>query len=70
METEDNESVRKRTMERLTWILIYVGVLLIGLGLYAARTDGPLGIGIAVAGLVLAAAGISLIGIRSRKDAP
>lgn len=53
-------------LEVLIWVLIYGGLLGIGLGVMLARSEAALGIGIAVAGGIVAAAGFVLIWVRSR----
>lgn len=53
-------------LEILIWVLIYGGLLGIGLGVMLARSEAALGIGIAVAGGIVAAAGFVLIWVRSR----
>jgi hypothetical protein len=50
------------------WVLVYAGLILVGLGLAVSRSDGALGWGIALAGLVFATAGAVLVWIRSRMD--
>lgn len=53
-------------LEILIWVLIYGGLLGIGLGVMLARTEAALGTGIAVVGGIVAAAGFVLIWVRSR----
>lgn len=53
-------------LEVLTWVLIYGGLLAVGLGVVVARTEPGLGIGIAVVGGIVAAIGVVLIVVRSR----
>lgn len=48
------------------WILIYIGMILLGLGLSVQRGDAALGWGIAIPGVALIAVGIVLIWVRSR----
>lgn len=48
------------------WVLVYGGLLFVCLGVFVRRTDHPLGIGLAVFGGVVAAAGFALIYVRSR----
>ena len=52
------------------WACIYLGLLLLGLGLAVTRTDGPLGWTIATAGMLLIALGIVLVWARSRLKTP
>lgn len=64
-------NMKPSTVETLVWVLIYGGLLTLGLGLSVQRTDEGLGYGIAVCGGVLAAVGFVLIYLRSRmKDTP
>lgn len=58
------------TLEKLIWILIYGGLLSVGLGLAVQRTDAALGWGIVTAGGVTAAVGAVLIFVRSRMKSP
>ena len=55
-----------RSVQKWVWILIYAGMALIALGLSVRHSDDTLGWSIAVPGIVLVAAGIVLIWIRSR----
>lgn len=54
------------TLEKLIWILIYGGLLSVGLGLAVQRTDAALGWGIVGVGGVTAVIGALLIVVRSR----
>jgi hypothetical protein len=54
------------TLEKLVWILIYGGLLLICLGVFVQRGDSALGWALAALGVVFAVAGVVLIGVRSR----
>ena len=53
-------------VEKLTWILIYGGLLVLCLGLFVQRQHDPIGWTMVVAGGVAAAAGVVLIWVRSR----
>ena len=53
-------------LHSLIWALIYGGLLTLVLGLATARTDNVLGWGLIVAGAIVAAAGVVLIGVRAR----
>ncbi len=55
-----------RRLETWVWVAVYLGMVLIGLGLAVQRNDAALGWGIAVTGSVLTAIGIVLIWLRSR----
>ena len=52
------------------WACIYLGLLLLGLGLAVTRTDSALGWTIASAGMLLIAVGIVLVWARSRLKTP
>lgn len=49
-----------------SWILIYVGMVLLALGLSAQRSDAALGWGIAGLGTAMMVIGVVLVWIRSR----
>jgi hypothetical protein len=53
-------------IEVLVWVLIYGGLLAVGLGVVVARSEPGLGIGIAITGGIVAAIGVVLIVVRSR----
>lgn len=53
-------------LETLIWVLIYGGLLAVGLGVMLARESVALGATIAVVGGIVAAAGVVLIWVRSR----
>ncbi len=48
------------------WVLIYGGLLVVGLGLSVQREDSSLGVMLCVGGGVVAALGAALIYVRSR----
>lgn len=48
------------------WVLIFGGLLLLGLGIAVERSDAALGWGMIVAGAIAAAVGVLLIVVRSR----
>jgi len=54
-------------MEKLVWVLIYSGLLLICLGVFLMRGDTIVGWVVVVAGALDAAAGAVLIWVRSRR---
>jgi len=58
--------MKTSTVEALVWVLIYGGLLLLVLGLFAWRSDVGLGWLLGSAGAGLAAAGVVLIVLRSR----
>ena len=55
-----------RRIETWVWVLVYVGMVLIGLGLSVQRSDASLGWAIASIGITLAVCGAVLIWVRSR----
>ena len=60
--------MKPSTTEKLVWILIYGGLLAVGLGL-AVQQRGEEGLGwtLAVAGAAVAGVGVVLIWVRSRQ---
>ena len=54
-------------LEKLVWVLIYSGLLLVCLGVFLMRGDAVLGWVIVIAGALDAAAGAVLIWVRSRR---
>jgi hypothetical protein len=58
--------MKPSTVEALVWVLIYGGLLLLSLGLFVQRADGPLGWLLIATGGLLAAGGVVLIYLRSR----
>ena len=55
-------------LDKLIWVLIYGGLLIISLALFVARDDGPFGTLLAAAGVVATAVGCLLIWVRSRRQ--
>lgn len=53
-------------LETLIWVLIYGGLIVLGLGLAVQRSDAALGWGLVVAGAVVAAVGALLVAVRAR----
>ncbi|OUM02922.1 hypothetical protein [Variovorax sp. JS1663] len=53
-------------LEKWTWILIYVGLFLLILGIATGRANEAVGWSVAVPGAALAAVGIVLIYVRSK----
>jgi hypothetical protein len=58
--------MKTSTIDTLIWVLIYGGLLAVGLGLYVQRTDSTLGTTVVAVGGVVAAIGFALIYVRSR----
>jgi hypothetical protein len=54
-------------LEALIWVLIYAGLLLLALGLSLRGVDRALSGGVAAGGCALAALGVFLIWLRSRR---
>jgi uncharacterized membrane-anchored protein YitT (DUF2179 family) len=54
-------------LEKLVWVLIYSGLLLVGLGVFLMRSDTVVGWVVVIAGALDAAAGAVLIWVRSRR---
>jgi len=54
------------TVETLIWVLIYAGLIGVGLGLSVQRIDAALGTTVAFIGGAVALAGFVLIYVRSR----
>ena len=48
------------------WPLVFLGIILIGLGLSIQRSDVALGWGVAAGGITLTLTGIVLVWVRSR----
>jgi uncharacterized membrane protein HdeD (DUF308 family) len=59
--------MNNKSLETLTWVLIYSGLLFICLGLFVQRSQPTLGWAIVAAGVVDAAVGVVLIVVRSRR---
>ncbi len=53
-------------IQKWIWILIYLGIVLLALGLSVQRSDAALGWGIAAPGIALIVVGVVLIWVRSR----
>jgi hypothetical protein len=54
------------TIEKLIWVLIFGGLLVLSLGLFVERQNMAFGWSLVVAGGALAAAGVVLVWVRSR----
>jgi formate hydrogenlyase subunit 3/multisubunit Na+/H+ antiporter MnhD subunit len=53
-------------VEKLVWVYVYAGMILLGLGLAVQRSDATIGWTIAVIGSVSIFIGIVLVWVRSR----
>lgn len=63
--------MKTNTVDTLIWILIYGGLIGVGLGLSVQRGNEGLGTAVIAIGGVIAALGVALIYVRSRmKDMP
>jgi hypothetical protein len=58
--------MKPATVEVWVWLLIYGGLLMLSLGLFAQRSDAVLGHSLIVAGGLVAALGALLIVVRAR----
>lgn len=59
------------TVDTLIWVLVYGGLILVGLGLSVQRSSVGLGYGVAILGGVVTVVGFALIYVRSRmKELP
>lgn len=57
-------------LDKLIWILIYGGLLVLGLGLAVREEAAGWGLGLTIGGGVAAAIGFVLIAVRSRRPEP
>ena len=64
------ENTAAGKLDGWVWVCIYLGMLLLGVGLAVARTDSALGWSIATAATLLIALGIVLVWARSRIKTP
>jgi len=55
-------------LEKLIWILIFGGLIVLSLGLFVERQDTVFGWSLVVLGGVAAAAGVVLVWVRSRMN--
>jgi vacuolar-type H+-ATPase subunit I/STV1 len=59
--------MKTSTIETLTWVLIYGGLLVVCLGIAVRRSLEPLGTAMVAGGALVAVAGFALIYVRSRR---
>jgi hypothetical protein len=59
-------SLTKARVDVLIWVMLYAGLVLLGLGLAVRRVDDGLGWGIALAGIAIGLLGAALVWVRSR----
>lgn len=62
--------MKTSTVETLTWVMIYGGLILLSLGIFVARKAQILGNGFMLAGAAIACVGGVLIYVRSRMKSP
>jgi hypothetical protein len=64
--------MKANTVEKLVWVLVYGGLLVLSLGVFVTRRTDVLGAVLTVLGAVAALAGVALVWVRSRMkaDAP
>ena len=55
-----------RRVEAWVWVLVYLGMVLIGVGMSVQRSDELLGWAVTAIGITLDAIGVVLIWVRSR----
>ncbi len=55
-------------IDKLIWVLIYGGLLVLCLGVFVKRSAEGLGWALVVVGAIVASAGATLIWVRSRMD--
>ena len=59
-------SAASKKVDTWIWVLIYLGLILLGLGLSVRRSDGALGWGLMTAGGIGVVVGSVLVWVRSR----
>jgi hypothetical protein len=59
--------VSNATLEKLIWVLIYGGLLVLCLGVFVLRADAGLGWGFVIGGGGVAAVGAALVVVRARR---
>jgi len=60
--------MKTSTVDTLIWVLVYGGLIGVGLGVSVQRSDNVLGLGLAIVGGVVAVVGFALIYVRSRMN--
>ncbi len=60
--------MNQRKLDTWAWLLIYAGLLVLGLAWFMVARDAPLGSTLMVAGAVAMAVGVALIFVRSRME--
>ena len=59
--------MQNATLDKLIWVLIYGGLLMLGLGLFVMRGDAGFGWTLVLLGAAVAVLGAVLIVVRSRR---
>jgi hypothetical protein len=62
--------MKPSTVEVLTWVFIYGGLIVFVLGIFVSREAEGLGHGFMLGGAIVALIGVGLIWLRSRMDNP
>jgi len=62
--------MKTTTIEKLTWVLIYGGLLVLCLAVFVGERDAAVGTTLGVAGVAAAVAGAVLVWVRSRMKTP
>ena len=60
-------ALSNKAIDKLIWVLIYGGLLLVSLGIFVRRADDGLGWALAALGAFIAYIGVVLIWVRSRR---
>jgi hypothetical protein len=63
-------AIKTSTLETLTWVFIYGGLLMLSLSVFVSRRSDALGTTLAVAGTIFTVLGAALIVVRSRMKEP
>lgn len=58
--------MKTNTVEKLIWVLIYGGLLVLSLSVFVARRTDVIGALLTVAGAVATVVGVALVWVRSR----
>ena len=54
-------------LDVLIWVMVYVGLLMVCLGFFVQRSAAGLGVGLVVAGALVAAIGAFLVWLRAQR---
>jgi hypothetical protein len=61
--------MKTNTVEKLIWVLIYGGLLVLSLSVFVARRTDVIGVLLTLAGAVATVVGVALVWLRSRMNA-